>query len=348
MAGSAHQGPDHRHRRGAGSIRTRSAACGCAPRWPATCAGCARSTSPPDRVLITQGVASAVDELCAPPAGRRSRAGRGGGPELAPVARDRPAARVGRGPDRRGRRGPADGAPHRTGPAGTGRRGVHHADPPVPHRRGDVGRSSPRAARLGARPRRLDRRGRLRRRVPLRPPPRGRDGLPRAGPRRLSGIGQQDALALAASGLARGTPRAAGNPGRAADRHRSGPAARPAGAGRPGHLRSLRPPPAPDAPALSAPPPGASRRTGAAHAGPPGRGDGRRPARAVAAARVERRGRPCSAAVPPPASPSSACPGAAQRRAAPGLVLGCANLPERRADDVARALAAALVADAPA
>ena len=76
------------------------------------------------------------------------------------------------------------------------RRGARHPGAPVPDRRRARARAARRAARVGGRPRRARDRGRLRRRVPLRPRSRSAplQGLD-AGARRLRGLGQQDARA---------------------------------------------------------------------------------------------------------------------------------------------------------
>ena len=95
------------------------------------------------------------------------------------------------------------------GPAGRrarrlrGGRRRRHAEPPVPDRRGDGRRAAARAAGLGARARRAGGRGRLRRRVPLRPPPaRGAPGA-RPGAGRLPRHGLEVARARAAARLDR-------------------------------------------------------------------------------------------------------------------------------------------------
>ena len=80
-------------------------------------------------------------------------------------------------------------------------------EPPVPDRRGDGAGAPPRAARLGARRRPARDRGRLRRRVPLRPPAARRAAGARPRARRVRRHGVQDARARAAARL---DPRAGG------------------------------------------------------------------------------------------------------------------------------------------
>ena len=67
-----------------------------------------------------------------------------------------------------------------------------HARAPVPDRGGAEPDPSPRAGAVGSRGRRGDSRGRLRRRVPLRPATGRLASGPRARPRRGAGVGQQD------------------------------------------------------------------------------------------------------------------------------------------------------------
>ena len=141
-----------------------------------------------------------------------------------------------------------------------------HADPhpvaPVAHRRRAVRPSARRRAGLGGAARRAGRRGRLRRRVPLRP--RGRSGRCRAWPRTGSSTPGTASKTLA-PGLRLGWLVLPPRPGR---RRRRGQAARrprlgrprPAGLRRLPGPRRVRPPPAPDAPGLPAPPRRAARR----------------------------------------------------------------------------------------
>src|SRR3981189_2005342 len=64
--------------------------------------------------------------------------------------------------------------------------GLRDPLPPVPQRRHHAARTAPGPAPVGVPGRRLDRRGRLRERVPLRGPPAG--GAPVAGPRRAGDL----------------------------------------------------------------------------------------------------------------------------------------------------------------
>ncbi len=241
----------------------------------------------PAEVVVCSGFAQGLGAVRAH-APRPWRAhGRRRGPVGPRVPRDpaRRRPRADRDPARRGR---APGRP----PRGDGRPGRHrHGRAPVPDRGRPAARPARRARRLGPAPRRLDHRGRLRRRVPLRPRADRRD--PGAGrrPRRLRGFGQQGPGAGPSARLA---ARAAGADRRA----RRGEAGRRHGLGRPRparvrrrpRARRARPSPAPDAPDLS---PTAGRPAG--RAGPPparrasGR-RGRRAPRAGVAARRRRRG----------------------------------------------------------
>ena len=96
-----------------------------------------------------------------------------------------------------------------------------HAGAPIPHRRRALAATSSRPHRLGAGRRRLRHRGRLRRRVPLRPAPSRGD----AGPRSRSGDLLRDAFEEPGSRVAARLARAAGATRRAdreePDAHRS-------------------------------------------------------------------------------------------------------------------------------
>jgi hypothetical protein len=159
-----------------------------------------------------------------------------------------------RGASRRRRRQRRRARPHgrrRPGP---------HALPPVAHRSGALGRASRRRAALGAHAASARHRGRLRRRVPLRPRShRGHAGSG-AGPCRLRRDCEQDARARAAIGLARRAPRPRRRRRRRQEAGRSR-LARPRSAGlrRLRGPRGVRSPPAPDATPLPAPPRRAAR-----------------------------------------------------------------------------------------
>ena len=163
---------------------------------------------------------------------RRHRGGPGpgpAGPGAAGCGRDR-GRRPGlaRGPRRAGLLGPAPGA----GPGGraraAGRRprraagGTAHARAPVPHRGRAGPAPTPRPAGLGRQDQCADRRGRLRRRVPLRPGAgAGATGLgARAG--RLRGQHVQDAGPRHAPRLADPAQPTARRPGRGQARQRPG------------------------------------------------------------------------------------------------------------------------------
>ncbi len=115
----------------------------------------------PDQIVVVNGSQQGLD-LCArlllDPGDRVAD----GGPGLRPRASGLPGGRGGGDPRRRGPGGHADGG------AARGAAGLRHAVPPVPARRRHVGGAAARPPRLGAAHRRLRRRGRLRRRVPLR------------------------------------------------------------------------------------------------------------------------------------------------------------------------------------
>ena len=132
----------------------------------------------------------------AAPARRPPRRGRGSWLALAAVHGRARGARGGAGPGGPGRHG---GLRARRG---RGRRRGDDARAPLPHRGRHDGGTARRADRLGPRAGRADRRGRLRRRVPLRP---GSAGLPAgdgAGPGGFRRHDQQDAGPGAAAGLA--------------------------------------------------------------------------------------------------------------------------------------------------
>ena len=124
-----------------------------------------------------------------------------------------------------------------------------------------------RAASRGRGARRRHHRGRLRRRVPLRPRAGRLAAGARARPRRLARHGQQVARAGAAARLGGRCPRACSHAGRRGQAGRRPRRARPrpARAGRADRVRALRPAPAPHARRVRHPPRHARRRP-AAHA----------------------------------------------------------------------------------
>ena len=178
------------------------------------------------------------------PVGRRRRA---------PArTRGRPGGR--RGSGRRRRRPRRRARPH------GGRRPGPHALPPVAHRSGALGRAPRRRAALGARAASARHRGRLRRRVPLRPGSHRSHAGSRPGPRRLRRDREQDARARTATGLAR-RARSSRRRHRRRQEARRSRLARPRSAGlrRLRGPRGVRSPPAPDASPLPAPPRRAAR-----------------------------------------------------------------------------------------
>jgi hypothetical protein len=88
------------------------------------------------------------------------------------------------------------------------RRGGGHARAPIPHRLRLERRAATTAACLGAYDRRLDRRGRLRRRVPLRPRPGARPARPRTPTRAAARHRLQDLGARPQAGMDRCAARA--------------------------------------------------------------------------------------------------------------------------------------------
>ena len=138
--------------------------------------------------------------------------------------------------------------------------GAAHARPPVPDGCGAERRAAGGAAALGGRARRADHRGRLRRRVPLRPRADRRAAGAAAGPRRARRVGVEDAGAGAAARLADRAARVARAAARGARVARPRPAgARAARARRLHHPRRVRPPPAALGPRVPAPPRRADR-----------------------------------------------------------------------------------------
>ena len=129
------------------------------------------------------------------------------------------------------------------------------ACPPVPHGRRPVRGAPSRARPLGDRRLATDHRGRLRRRVPLRPRADRGDPGPRARARRLRRLCQQDARARHAPRLARRPGRSRRRPClvQAVARPRFAES-RPAGLRRLPRARRVRPPSAADAADLSGPP----------------------------------------------------------------------------------------------
>ena len=190
---------------------TRAARPSCAARWRATSAACAawRATRTRDRHLgMAQGMALFARAL-ASPAVRRDRRSR--------TRRAGPAARSWR---RTGSSGAGAGGPR--GAAGRRARALaapdavlvtpaHQFPPGVvlsPERRAALLEWAARTGAAGAR-------GRLRRRVPLRPPAGRRRAGPRARAVVYAGSVSQDARARPAAGLARGAPELAGGVGAA-------------------------------------------------------------------------------------------------------------------------------------
>ena len=188
------------------------------------------------------------------------------GPRPGAARRDRTARRprAGAGTGRRRR----CGRRRRGRVGGPGRRA--DAGPPVPDRCRARAGAAPAAGGVGRVDGRRAGRGRLRRRVPLRPPAgRVPPGLG-AGASRVDGIGEQDAGAGSPPGLDRDATAAARRRGggEAAPRSR-GTGARPGGARRPHRVRALRPPPAADAQHLPASSGGPGDGAGRARAGVP-------------------------------------------------------------------------------
>ncbi len=171
---------------------------------------------------------------------------RGGVPRPVRPGRRRTGVRgpvVGSVPVHRGGAGPAGG--RRAGRRARPRRvrfgqsgGGRHPGAPVPHRR-HAGPAPP----GGTGPVRHHRPGgRLRRRVPLRPPAGGRAAGARTGARGVRGHGQQDARPGPPAGVAGPAAVAGGTGPRGDGRQRLTPGgAEPAGAGRTDRLRRLRP-----------------------------------------------------------------------------------------------------------
>ena len=158
-------------------------------------------------------------------------------------------------------------------------------------------RPAPRPRRLGAPPRRPDHRGRLRRRVPLRPGADRRAAGARPRARRLPRLRLEDRQPGAAARLGRDAARAGRRAGarEAPRRHGVGPARadRVRALRRP---RRLRPLPAARPPALPRPPRRHHRGPRRADAGGPPPGRGRRAAPARDPARRRRRARAGGAA----------------------------------------------------
>ena len=326
----------------------RAARSSCGARWPGICGACAASsrTSIGRRLLGRRAGASRC---------WRARSGR---PRMAvedpglplhradPRRQRRVAAAAARGRARRAasrswRRSAASGAP----PAAVLVTPAHQSPTGVA-----LSPAAPRASCSPGPPSaRAGRRGRLRRRVPLRPPAAGGAAGPGPRPRGVHGHGQQDARAGAAPRLA-GAARAAGR-----RRHRAEAARRrrlahdrAARAGPPDRVRRLRPPPAPGPPPLPRPPRRARGRGRAPPARAPRDRRGGRAARDRAPARA-------------PSTGSRWCGPRARRSvgvyplgyayieprpSGDGLVLGYANLAEPAIEEGIRLLALAL-ADLP-
>ena len=196
----------------------RRARCGLAlpgrPRRPAPAPRAGRPPAPRarrggrPRAHRRRGRRHAGARAAGPRPGRVGRAGdrrRGPEPPAPPAGAGRHGAR-GRARPRRRRRTRRGGAG-----ADRGRGGRRHARSPVPARHGAQRAAPDGAPGLGA-GRRPDRRGRLRRRVPLRPRAGRRAAGARARSRRLPGHGVEGPRARAAAGLARVARRAWSSP----------------------------------------------------------------------------------------------------------------------------------------
>ena len=201
----------------------------CARPWPDTSRASAACASRRERIVVCSGFVQALGAALPGAArARRAHARRRGLRAPAP-------------PRRRRRRPGCASTPLAVDGGGRGRRRALErrrrpadAGAPVPARRPARAGAAQARGRVGDRHRRPDHRGRLRRRVPLRPPGRGGDAGARARARRLRRHREQEPRARPAAGLA-GRPGAdlvepvvAGQaPGRRPDRR-----ARPAHAGR--------------------------------------------------------------------------------------------------------------------
>ena len=151
----------------------------------------------PDRVVVTNGYGQGQGLVCQALAG--AGATRIAMEDPSDPEQHEIAARAGLDPVRV----PVDGDGIRVDDLGRRRRGDRHPGAPASDRRRARPRAPHGAAAMAARPRRARDRGRLRRRVPLRPRRRRRAAGPRAGADRLRRLGEQDAGAGAAPRLAR-------------------------------------------------------------------------------------------------------------------------------------------------
>ena len=151
----------------------------------------------PDHIVICSGFAQGLQAGGVGPARRRRAAGGDRGPDPVGEPRRPSGARFGgdRGP---GRRGGVARRPARRRRCRCSRRDRRA---PVPDRRRPPAGATVGAPGLGRAPRWDHRRGRLRRRVPLRPRTDRRDPGSQPGPRRLRGVGQQDPRAGPATRL---------------------------------------------------------------------------------------------------------------------------------------------------
>ena len=202
-----------------------------------------------ERIVICVGFGQGINLVLRSLAGDGDPAGGDRGPGRRRLPRDLrpPRDRGGSRPDRRARdrrrRARRDRRPS----------GDPHPHPSVPDRHRAGSRAPPGAGRVGGRARRDDHRGRLRRRVPLRPRPDRR--APGTGSRtgRADRHGQQVARPGAPARVGRlpGAAARGGGRGQAAERPRVADA-RAAGAGDADRVRSLRPSPAPHARRLRA------------------------------------------------------------------------------------------------
>ncbi len=153
----------------------------------------------PSRILVCTGISHGMTMLWSRIARARGPAHRRRGPRLAVPGRERALRGTRPGADPGGRARPGRvGARRRRG-----RRRGRDAEPPLSDRCGHGARAPLRARSVGAPPGRADRRGRLRRRVPLRPRSGRRPAGPRSGSRGLRGHRQQDARSRPAPGVAR-------------------------------------------------------------------------------------------------------------------------------------------------
>ena len=196
VAARAARGAARRARRRASATPTRAARRSCAARWPATCGACAASSPTPESIVVCAGVAQGFALLAARCSARARRIDvEDPGPAAAPRRSSRTAACELRGAARGRATAPRRGAAGARGARSAGAVLVTPA-----HQSPDGRRCSRRAARARSCAGRasgdaLVDRGRLRRRVPLRPRAARRAAGARADRVVYLGIGQQDARA---------------------------------------------------------------------------------------------------------------------------------------------------------